>query len=34
MDVLDAIDSLTDDRLKGRIIKAISVLERTLDLYG
>ncbi|GAB4821656.1 hypothetical protein N2152v2_008702 [Parachlorella kessleri] len=34
MDVLDAIDGLGDDRFKGRIIKSISIIERTLDLFG
>lgn len=34
MDVLDAIDELQDERLKGRCIRAIHIIERTLDLYG
>ena len=34
MDVLDAIDELSDDRFKGRCVRAVHIIERTLDLYG
>lgn len=33
-DVLDAVHSFKDDRIKQKCIKAIDIVDRCLDLYG